>query len=109
MSLVCQPIHPGEILSDELKELEITASDLSRAIDVPANRIYQIINGQRAITADTALRLGLWFGSGAELWLDLQRDYDLRVAKAALADTLKKIPHRPDAPIHPTAIQLSLF
>jgi antitoxin HigA-1 len=73
-------IHPGEILADELNELEITPTELSRQISVPPNRISQIIQGKRAITGDTALRLGHWFQTSAQFWLNLQSAYDLRVA-----------------------------
>jgi antitoxin HigA-1 len=74
-------IHPGEILADELKELGISASELARFLHIPPNRITQILNGQRSITADTALRLGHWFGTGAELWLNLQKSYELKLAE----------------------------
>ena len=66
------PIHPGEHLAEELKGLGISAAELSRQIDVPVNRITAIINGQRGVTADTALRLGHWFGTSPEFWLNLQ-------------------------------------
>jgi addiction module HigA family antidote len=72
-------IHPGEILKDELEYLGFSAADLARALDVPANRVSQILAGKRAISADTALRLGFWLGTGPELWLDLQRQYELRL------------------------------
>ena len=75
------PIHPGEMLADELSELGISATALSQALDVPTNRVTQIINGQRAITAETALRLGRWFGTSAEFWLNLQKQYELRRAE----------------------------
>jgi addiction module HigA family antidote len=75
------PYRPGEILADELEELGISATALSRALDVPTNRITQIINGQRAITAETALRLSQWFGTSAEFWLNLQKQYELRLAE----------------------------
>ena len=65
------PIHPGEMLADELEELGISATALSQALGVSTNRVTQIINGQRAITAETALRLGRWFGTSAEFWLNL--------------------------------------
>ncbi len=71
-------IYAGEILADELKEIGISAAELAHILHVPTNRITQIIKGQRAITADTALRLGQWFGTGAELWLNLQKSYELR-------------------------------
>jgi antitoxin HigA-1 len=64
-------IHPGEILADELRELDISAAELARTLHVPTNRVTQILNGQQGITADTALRLGQWFGTGPELWLNL--------------------------------------
>ena len=88
-----EPIHPGEFLADELEEIEITATELSRQIDVPANRISQIVRGKRDITADTALRLGQFFGTGPELWLNLQKAYELDKAKAALGTKIRKI-HR---------------
>jgi antitoxin HigA-1 len=87
-------IHPGEILADELAEISVTASELARDIGVPINRVTQILNGQRGITADTALRLGQWFDTGPEIWIDLQKDFELRTAVAELGDALKKIPQR---------------
>lgn len=74
-------IHPGEILGDELNEIGISAAALARALHVPTNRITAILNGQRAITADTALRLGRWLGTGPQLWLNLQTAYELRRAE----------------------------
>jgi len=88
------PIHPGEILSDELAELNIAAAGLARAIKVPPNRITQIIAGKRSISADTALRLGKWFGTGPRLWLNLQQAYELDLASQELKDTLGKIKTR---------------
>jgi addiction module HigA family antidote len=77
-----EPIPPGEILyQDFMLPLEISINGLARAISVPPNRISAIINGKRAITADTALRLGKYFGVSPEIWLDLQSDYDLRLAQ----------------------------
>jgi addiction module HigA family antidote len=72
------PIHPGEILADELAELQISAAALGRELHVPANRITQILSGKRAVTANTALRLGHWLGTGPEFWLNLQTSYELR-------------------------------
>ncbi len=89
------PIHPGEILADELGELGITPTELSRQIGVPPNRISQIIQGKRAITGDTALRLGHWFKSSPEFWLNLQSAYDLRVASKEVGRTIAKLPTRP--------------
>ena len=86
-----EPIHPGEFLVDELEEIGITPTELSRQIDVPPNRISQIIRGKRDITADTALRLGRFFGTGPELWMNLQKAYDLDKAKAILGPTIQKI------------------
>jgi addiction module HigA family antidote len=77
------PIHPGEILADELKELDISAAELARSLQVPANRITQILSGKRSITADTALRLARWFGTSAEFWINLQKNYELRLAEQA--------------------------
>ena len=89
-------IHPGEILADELVELGITPTELSRQIGVPPNRISQIIQGKRAITGDTALRLGHWFKSSPEFWLNLQTAYDLRVASKEVGRTIAKLPTRPE-------------
>jgi addiction module HigA family antidote len=89
-----EPIHPGEMLADELDELGLSAAELARKINVPANRISQIIAGKRAITADTALRLGKWFGTGPKIWLNLQQAYDLDLAKLQLARELKEIKPR---------------
>lgn len=87
-------IHPGEILADELAELGVTAAELSRQIGVPPNRLSQIINGKRAITGDTALRLGHWFRTSAEFWLNLQTAYDLRVATEQAGRAIAKLPTR---------------
>jgi addiction module HigA family antidote len=86
------PIHPGEHLAEELKELGISAAEVARQIEVPVNRITEIINGQRGVTADTALRLGHWFGTSAEYWLNLQKLYELRLARRQIGDRLKKLP-----------------
>jgi addiction module HigA family antidote len=76
------PIPPGEILFEEfMRPLGLSINALARALAVPANRISGIVNGQRAISADTALRLGKYFGTSPEIWLDLQSDYELRVAR----------------------------
>ncbi len=86
-----KPIHPGEILADELTEIGISAAELARQIDVPANRISQILSGKRSITADTALRIGKWFGTGPKIWLNLQQAYDLDVAKIEIGSNLEII------------------
>ena len=77
-----EPIPPGEILLEEfMRPLGISINALARDIDVPPNRISEIVRGKRSITADTALRLGKYFGVSPEIWLDLQSDFDLRVAR----------------------------
>jgi antitoxin HigA-1 len=86
------PIHPGEHLAEELKELGISAAGLARELEVPVNRITGIINGQRGITADTALRLGHWFGTSPEFWLNLQTLYELRRARDEVGERIKKLP-----------------
>ena len=88
------PIHPGEILADELIDLGISAAELARQINVPANRISQILSGKRSVTADTALRLGKWFGTGPKIWLNLQQAYDLDVAQIEISSELKTIKSR---------------
>ena len=85
------PIHPGEILADELEEIGINAVELSERIGVPNNRIYQILNGKRDITADTALRLGQFFGTGADFWMNLQKAYELDTAREKIGDSLEGI------------------
>ena len=88
------PIHPGEVLKDELEELGLSGEALSREIHVPANRISQIVAGRRGITADTALRLGHWFGMSAEFWLNLQKSYELRLAAQEVGEEIEKLPTR---------------
>ena len=85
-------IHPGEHLAEELKELGISAAELARQIDVPVNRVTAIVNGQRAVTADTALRLGHWFGTSPEFWLNLQKLFELRLAQDEIGDRVRKLP-----------------
>ena len=72
-----RPVHPGEILRDELEELQISANALSKSLDVPVNRITMILNGQRGISADTALRLARYFGTTPALWMNLQKTWEL--------------------------------
>ena len=88
------PIHPGEHLAEELQELGITAAELSRQIDVPVNRITGIIHGQRGITADTALRLGHWFGTSPQFWMNLQQNYELRLAESQVGAKIAVLPRR---------------
>ena len=87
-------IHPGEHLAEELRELGITAAELSRQIDVPVNRITGIIHGQRGITADTALRLGHWFGTAPQFWMNLQQLYELRLAESEVGAKIAGLPRR---------------
>ena len=84
-------IHPGEILADELTELKITPTELSRQLAVPRNRISHIIQGKRAITGDTALRLGHWFQTSAQFWLNLQNAHDLEIAAREVGKQIGKI------------------
>ncbi len=85
-------IHPGEHLADELEALGMSANRLAKELGVPANRITQIIRGKRGITGDTALRLGRWFGTGPDIWINLQKNYELRLAAEEIGEALKKIP-----------------
>lgn len=85
-------IHPGEHLAEQLEELQMSAAELSRPLKVPTNRITEILNGQRSITGDTALRLGHFFGTSAEFWMNLQKLYELRLADQKAGDTIKALP-----------------
>jgi antitoxin HigA-1 len=85
-------IHPGEHLAEELKALKMSAAELARKIRVPTNRITQILNGTRAITGDTALRLAHFFGTSAQSWLNLQSLYELRLAREKAGNSIKCLP-----------------
>ena len=85
-------IHPGEHLAEQLEVLGISAAELGRRLDVPPNRITAIINGQRSITGDTALRLGHFFGNSPQFWLNLQAIYDLRTAEEAVGKKIRTLP-----------------
>ncbi len=85
-------IHPGEHLAEELEALDMSAAKLARKLGVPTNRVTQIMNGTRSITGDTALRLGHFFGTSAEFWLNLQSLYDLRVAQQRVGKSIKALP-----------------
>jgi addiction module HigA family antidote len=87
-------IHPGEHLAEAIAALGITAAQLARDIKVPANRVTGILHFTRAITADTALRLGRYFGTSPEFWMNLQQIYELRRAEQELGDDIKSIPRR---------------
>ena len=88
------PIHPGEVLKDELKELDLSARKLAELIEVPPNRLYQIVAGKRALTADTALRLGRYFGMSPEFWTHLQSAYELDLARRNTGNLIESIPAR---------------
>ena len=88
------PIHPGEHLAEALNELGMSTAEYARQIAVPTNRVTSILNGQRAVSADTALRLGHWFGTSAEMWLNLQKLYELRLAENEKGAEIRKLPKR---------------
>ena len=85
-------IHPGEHLAEQLTELGMSAAELGRQLKVPTNRITGILNGQRAITGDSALRLAHFFGTSAEFWLNLQKLYELRIAEKKAGATIRRLP-----------------
>jgi len=85
-------IHPGEQLAEELKELGMSAAELARQLNVPTNRVTSILNGQRTITGDTALRLGHFFGTSAQFWLNLQSLYELRLAEKKSGPSIRILP-----------------
>lgn len=87
-------IHPGEILGEELAEIAVSPSELARQLRVPPNRITQILHGKRAVTGDTALRLGHWFGTSAQFWLNLQSAYDIRLAEKTAGAAIRRLPKR---------------
>ncbi len=98
------PIHPGEHLAEQLSELGMSAAELGRRLGVPTNRVTSILNAQRAITGDTALRLGHFFGTSADFWLNLQKVYELRVAEKKLGATLSKLPKLSDGVREPVTV-----
>jgi addiction module HigA family antidote len=85
-------IHPGEHLAKELQALDMSAAELGRKMKVPTNRVTQIMNGTRAVTGDTALRLAHFFGTSAEFWMNLQSHYDLRLAKKKFGKSIRALP-----------------
>ena len=87
-------IHPGEVLADELEEIGVSPTELARQLAVPPNRISQIIQGKRAISGDTALRLGHWFGMSPQFWLNLQSAWDVRTAEKVAGAQIRKLPTR---------------
>ena len=99
--MVLTAIHPGEHLAEELEALNMSAAELARQLDVPTNRITSIINRQRSVTGDAALRLAHFFGTSAEFWLNLQALYDLRVAEQKAGKAIKSLPKlRRREPVH---------
>ena len=87
-----EPIHPGETLREDLDVLGMSAAELARRIEVPVNRITEILNGRRSITGDTALRLGRFFGTSGEFWLNLQKLYELRLAERKNGPAIARLP-----------------
>ena len=92
-------VHPGAILKDELDELGITPTEFARQIDVPSNRVSQIIAGKRAITGDTALRFGHWFGVDPQFWINLQAQFELAVAAKETGEAIRHLPTKANLPI----------
>ncbi len=90
------PYLPREVLGDELEEIGFSAKKLADVIDVPSNRLYQILAGKRNVTADTALRLGQYFGMSADFWMDLQSAYELDLARQQAGKAIQRIPRRGD-------------
>ena len=86
-----RPVHPGEILHEELEEIDMSARALAMALAVPPNRITAILNGRRGITADTALRLSRYFGTTPQLWLNLQMSFELRVAEIEAGREIREV------------------
>lgn len=89
-------LHPGRLLAERLAANGLTASDLARDIGVPVNRVTAVINGQRGITADTALRFGHWFAEPAESWMDAQQKFELSRARAAASEVIRRLPRLAD-------------
>jgi antitoxin HigA-1 len=87
-------VHPGRILKEDLEDLGVSARELARQISVPPNRITQIIRGQRGISGDTALRLGHWFGTSAEFWMNLQKTYELNLARKEVGAQVERFQRR---------------
>jgi len=90
--MAIRAVHPGEHLAEELRELGMSAAELARRLDVPTNRVTEILKGERAITGDSALRLAHFFGTSAEFWLNLQSLYELRIAKKKVGKSIRRLP-----------------
>src|SRR6202521_2232486 len=95
-----KPIHPGEILADELEEIGLSAKRLADLLQVPPNRLYQILAGKRNMTADTALRLSRYFGMSADFWMNLQSAYELDLARQHNGKAIQRIPKRSEPVAH---------
>jgi addiction module HigA family antidote len=93
-------IHPGEHLAEELEALDMSAAELARKMNVPTNRVTQILNGTRSVTGDTALRLGHFFGTSAQFWLNLQSLYDLRLAQEKAGRSIQSLPRLKHDALH---------
>jgi antitoxin HigA-1 len=98
------PIHPGEILADELEEIGLSAKKLADVIEVPPNRLYQLLAGKRNVTADTALRLSQYFGMSADFWMNLQSAYELDLARQQNGKAIRRIPKRSEVPVEPRPV-----
>lgn len=88
-------VHPGDVLKDELEEMGLSPTAFARQIDVPPNRISQIISGKRSVTSDSALRFGHWFGTGPLFWLNLQTQFDLVAAERKVGAAIRALPTAP--------------
>jgi antitoxin HigA-1 len=99
--MFARAVHPGHVLKDELDELGITPTELARQIEVPPNRVSQIIRGKRSITGDTALRFGHWFQTDPQFWLNLQAQFDLAQANKETGETIRHLPTRASVPPQP--------
>jgi addiction module HigA family antidote len=99
-------VHPGEILKDELDELDISLTEFARQIDVPANRVSQIINGKRAVTGDTALRFGHWFCMDPQFWLNLQAQFELAIADRESGESIRHLATKASRPVAPNQSRL---
>ena len=84
------PVHPGRILKSELAEAGVTANAAALALRIPSNRLTAIVNGKRSVSADTAMRLGRYFGTSAQMWINLQAQYDLQMAEDLLAEKIER-------------------
>jgi addiction module HigA family antidote len=96
-TMLLRAVHPGEVLKEELEVMGVSPTALARQIAVPANRVSQIIAGKRAVTGDTALRLGHWFGTDPQFWLNLQSAYEISLAVKKAGRAIARLPVRPAA------------